>query len=268
MATPTIPQLFDLTGKAAIVTGGGKGIGQASALRLAEAGAQILVMDIDQESADQTVEQIKAQGGKARAVKADAASTANAERVVKACMDSFGRIDILVNNAGIYPPSPALETTEELWDRVLDVNLKGMFFYSQAAAREMIKAGNGGKIINIASTDSIHAHAGAVPYNASKGGVLMLTKGLALEWAPHNILINAIAPGGIPTPGMFEHRDIIAAAMNIDGDELMKRRIPRQPLGHLGTPDEIAKTVLFLAGGASDYITGTLILVDGGYLLT
>ena len=265
MTNPTIPQLFDLTGKGVVVTGGGRGIGQACALRLAEAGAGVLVTDIDMETAGQTVEQIKARGGRAQAIQADAGRTADAHRVIQACIDSFGHIDILVNNAGIFPISPALETSEELWDRVHSINLKGMFFYSQAAAREMVKSGRGGKIINMASPESLHPRSGASHYNASKGGVLMLTKALALEWAPHKITVNAVAPGGILTPGTLQQR---AKFANIDIETAKARRLLRQPVGYLGEPDEIAKTVLFLASAAADYMTGSIILADGGFLLT
>ena len=268
MARKTIPQLFDLTGKAAVVTGGGRGIGQACALRLAEAGASIMLADIDLESANHTAQQIKAKGGNAQVIRADAGRTTDAQRTVQGCVKTFGHIDILVNNAGIYPRSPALEIGEEPWDKVLDINLKGMFFISRAAAREMIKAGNGGRIINMASTDSLHPRAGAAHYCASKGGVLMLTKALALEWAGHNILVNAVAPGMIATPGVLEHRKAFADAMGIKEEAIMERRMARQPVPRLGEPDDIARTVLFLASAAADYITGILILVDGGHLLT
>jgi 2-deoxy-D-gluconate 3-dehydrogenase len=267
MAYKTIPQLFDLSGKGAVVTGGAKGIGQASAMRLAEAGAAVIITDIDMEAASQTVKQIKDKGGKARAVKADASSSADANRVVAATIEAFGHIDILVNNAGIFPLLPALNTSEEVWDKVLDVNLKGAFLYSQAAAREMIKAGRGGKIINIASTASLHPNPGASHYASSKGGLMMLTKSLALEWAGQGILVNAIAPGGIPTPGIQEQLKILAAA-GIKEEAVKALRMARQPLGRMGDPDDIAKTVLFLASAAADYITGSMILVDGGYLLS
>ena len=263
--TRTIGELYDLTGKGAVVTGGGRGIGQAIAFRLAEAGAGVMITDVNMEIANKTVEQMKSKGGNAQAIQADAGRVADADKVVKATVKAFGQIDILVNNAGIFPISPALETTEELWDKVLGINLKGVFFYSQAAAREMIKAGHGGRIINLGSVDALHPRAGAAHYNASKGGVLMLTKALALEWGSHNILVNAVAPGGVPTPGTLEQRRI---ATGIDEKTLIERRMARQPLGRMGTPDEIAKIALFLASGAADYITGTMILADGGFLLS
>ncbi len=267
MTNQTIGQLFDLTGKGAIVTGGAMGIGQAIALRLAEAGASVMIADIDLEAASQTVEQIETRGGKAQAISADASSAADAKKVVKAIVDAFGRLDILVNNAGIYPFSPALQMSEEMWDKVLNINLKGLFFYSQAAAQEMIKAGHGGKIINMASIDALHPTGELAHYDASKGGVVMLTKALALELAPHNILVNAVAPGGIMTPGaQAQSAALLASGRTIE--ELIESFTARLPLRRMGEPDDIAKVVFFLASPAADYMTGSLVLADGGYLLS
>jgi 2-deoxy-D-gluconate 3-dehydrogenase len=255
---PSIAQLFDLTGKAAIVTGGAMGIGQGIALRLAEAGAAVMVADINLEAAHTTVNQIRSKGGKAEAIKADASSVTDARRTVQETVRTFGRLDILVNNAGIYPFAPALQMTEELWDKVLDINLKGLFFYTQAAAQEMMNEGHAGKIINIASIDALHPTGNLVHYDASKGGVVMVTKSLALEFGPHNITVNAIAPGGIQTPG--------GASSPAPSDEFMQTFIARIPLRRMGFPDDIAKVVLFLSSGASDYMTGSLVVVDGGFL--
>jgi 2-dehydro-3-deoxy-D-gluconate 5-dehydrogenase len=254
---PSIAQLFDLTGKAAIVTGGAMGIGQGIALRLAEAGAGVMITDINLEAATNTVNQIRSKGGKAEAIKADASSVADAKRTVQETVRAFGRLDIIVNNAGIYPFAPALQMTEELWDKVLDINLKGLFFYSQAAAQEMMNEGHGGKIINIASIDALHPTGNLVHYDASKGGVVMVTKALALELGPHNITVNAIAPGGIQTPG---------ASGPVTSDEFLQAFIARIPLRRIGVPDDIAKVVFFLASGASDYMTGSLVVADGGVL--
>ena len=268
MTTQPIAQLFDLTGKGAIVTGAGTGIGQAIALRLAEAGTRVMITDINVEAASQTVEQIESTGGTALAMYADASSASDARKATRAATEAFGSLDILVNNAAVYPFSLALEMSEEIWDKVLDVNLKGMFFYSQAAAREMIKAGHGGKIINLASIDGLHPTIkGMSHYIASKGGVIALTRALALEFAPHNILVNSVAPGAIVTPGsMAQATDVEAHGQPLE--ELWKNFMARLPLGHMGEPDDIAKVVLFLASAAADYMTGSLLLADGGYLIS
>lgn len=253
----TIGQMFDLSGKVAIVTGGAMGIGQGIAFRLAEAGAAVLITDINLEAAEVTVNRILAAGGKAKAIKADAASVQDAVRTVQEAVAVFGRLDILVNNAGIYPMTPALEVTEVLWDRVLDTNLKGLFFYTQAAAREIVNEGHPGKIINIASIDALHPTGNLVHYDASKGAVVMATKSLALEFGPRNITVNAIAPGGIETPG---------ASSPSTPEELIQAFVARIPMRRMGVPDDIAKVVLFLASSAANYMTGSLLVVDGGFL--
>ena len=251
-----IAELFNLTGKVAIITGGAMGIGQGIALRLAEAGAAVMLTDLNLEAAQTTVHQINSAGGRAQTIRADASSRADARLVVQETVRAFGRLDILVNNAGIYPLAPALQVTEELWDRVLDLNLKGLFFSTQAAALQMINEGHDGKIINIASVDALHPAGNLAPYDASKGGVVMLTKALALEFGPYNIAVNAIAPGGIYTPGVG----------TILSDEMIAAFTARTPLRRMGVPDDVAKVVLFLASGASDYMTGSLLVVDGGSL--
>jgi 2-deoxy-D-gluconate 3-dehydrogenase len=268
MTGQSITQLFDLTGKSAIVTGAGMGIGQAIAMRLAEAGASVLITDLDMDAAGQTVEQINAGGGKVESIRADASSAADARKVIQASMDAFGRLDILVNNAGIFSFSPSLQISEETWDKTLNVNLRGMFFHCQAAAQEMLKARRGGKIINIASMDGLHpTQVGLTHYNASKGGVIMLTKALALELAPHNILVNAIAPGPIATPGAAAMADSLQARGE-PIEELTENFMARLPSHRMGEPDDIAKVAVFLASAAADYMAGSLVVVDGGYLLS
>lgn len=263
----TIAQLFDLSGKGAVVTGGAMGIGQGIAFRLAEAGAGVMVADINLKVATQTAKEIKVRGGKARAIRADVRSAADAEKVAQATVDAFGSLDILVNNAGIFPSSRFLDISEESWDKVLDVNLKGAFLYSQAAARAMIKAGHGGKIINMASVEALKTMGGQAPYGASKSGVVMLTKSMALELAANKILVNAVAPGGIQTPGTDAVRSNMSQDLGMTKEGMMQAFLQRMPLGHMGEPDDVAKVVLFLASRAADYMTGALILVDGGYLL-
>lgn len=253
----SIAQLFDLKGKVALVTGAAMGIGQGIALRLAEAGAAVMIADIRPQAAEETVSQIRARAGEAQAIKADVSRVADAARAVEETVQAFGRLDILVNNAGIFPMSPALEVGEALWDKVLDINLKGLFFFTQAAAREMIKEGHAGKIINIASIDAFHPTGNLVHYDSSKGGVVMLTKSLALEFGPQNITVNAIAPGGIQTPG--------TGGPSIP-DEMIQAFVARIPLRRMGVPDDIAGVALFLASSAADYMTGSIVVVDGGFL--
>jgi 2-deoxy-D-gluconate 3-dehydrogenase len=259
MESKKIAQLFDLTNKGAIVTGGAMGIGEAIVERLAQAGASVMIADINTDAARQAAERINASGGKVQFIKADAGSVADAERVVQSTVEAFGRLDVLVNSAGIYPFSKALKISEEMWDKVYNVNTKGVFFYSKAAAQKMINLGNGGRIVNIASAAALGPTptGGLVHYDSSKSAAVMITKSLALELGPHGILINAVAPGFILTPGTDER-------LKSDRGEVLSSRLP---LRRVGTPDDVAKVVLFLVSAAADYVTGSLIVVDGGYLL-
>jgi 2-deoxy-D-gluconate 3-dehydrogenase len=269
MTIQNIAEIFDLTGKVAIVTGGAMGIGEAIASRLAEAGANVIIADIDLKAARQTAAKIEAGGGKARAIHANVANPADAANMVQATIEAFGGVDIIVNNAGVFPSAAAVELREGIWDKVIDTNLKGVFFCSQAAAREMIKAKHGGKIINITSTGAKHpmvvdqAH-----YNASKGGILSLTISLAREFAPHDILVNAVAPGAVMTAGGLANYAADLEARGELVDEQAKRVLDRIPLRRIGEPDDIAKVVLFVASRAADYMTGSLIVVDGGFLVS
>ena len=268
MEYKTIGQLYDLSGQVAIITGGAVGIGQAIALRLAEARAAVMVADNNMEAAIKTADDIKVKGGQASAVHADVSNKSDAENAILSTIKAFGRLNILVNNAGIYPMTPATDISESEWNRVMDINLKGTFFCSQAAAREIIKAGRGGKMINIASRGGIYPRNHMAHYAASKAGVGMLTKSLALEFAPHKITVNAVAPAVVITPGT---RAQVAAVMSGDKSGSSNKKVDpmaRIPIGRFGEPDDIAKVVLFLASSASDYMTGSLIMVDGGYQLT
>jgi len=259
----TVAEHFDLREKVAIVTGGAKGIGRAIAFRLAKAGASVLISDVDLDLAVQTAAELKSGSDRCEAVRGDAGSLADAESVIPAAVDAFGRLDILVNSAGVYPYSAMLKINEGLWDTVMDVNLKGMAFYCQAAAREMVREGHGGRIVNLASITGMHPALRMTHYAASKAGVIMLTKGLALELAPHNIAVNAVAPGFIDTPGNRLLADDIRA-----GGKAGRSIMARVPVGRMGEPDEMAMVVLFLASAASSYMTGSLIVADGGFELS
>lgn len=261
---PTITEMFDLTGKTAIVTGAAMGIGAAIASRLAQAGAAVIIADIDYVAAEECVARIVGEGGKALAVRADASSVEDAQRVTQEAARAFGHVDIMVNNAGIFPLSPALELSEGQWDRVLDINLKGTFFYAQAAAKQMIAQGTPGVIVNIASIDGLRPTGFLAHYDASKGGVVMVTKSLAKELGVHGIRVNAIAPGGIATPGAER---VTLPQSTTEATVSAEDMTAHIPLGRIGQPDEIAMAALFLASPASSYMTGSIVVVDGGFLL-
>ena len=259
--------IFDISGKAAIVTGGALGIGFGIVERLVEAGVEVLVVDVNQEALKNVTNRLR--GGKVRTLVVDMGKSGGWEKAVKACVSDFGKLDLLVNNAGIYPQVPMLKMDQALFDKVIAVNLKGLAFLSKAAALQMIKQGKGGRIINIASVDSLHpSMAGLAAYDASKGGVWSFTKNFAVEMAPYNILVNAIAPGAIATEGTakpLRGSGMTPAQMKAQLDYMVGFKIP---LKRMGKPDDIAKVVLFLASGAADYMTGSMVVVDGGMLLT
>jgi NAD(P)-dependent dehydrogenase (short-subunit alcohol dehydrogenase family) len=260
MATLAIKELFNLSGKSAIVTGAAQGIGQAIALRLAEAGASVLLAGHNRKGLEQSAAMITATGGKAAWIFADVLNMEDLDKIVQSAMDSFGSIDILVNCAGgAHPFTPALEVTEETWDKTVDRNLKGSFFLAQKAARQMVAAGNGGRIINIGSIAGLKPDPQLADYNASKAGLAMLTKSLAQEFGQHNILVNTVAPGPIMTPNSAAFYEI---------PEIQKIISQRTPLGHVGQPEDIANAVLFFAGRAANHVTGSVLVVDGGMLTT
>jgi 2-deoxy-D-gluconate 3-dehydrogenase len=263
----SIGEMLNLTGQVAIVTGGAKGIGAGIVRRLAEAGAAVVIADVDEAEAHSLAKELVAERRQAMGVRAYISDKVSVENVVGEAVRAYGRLDILVNNAGIFPFSPALETSESLWDKVISINLKGVFLCSQAAARQMAQQGPGGRIVNIASIDAIHPTGNLVHYDASKGGVVMLTKALALEFGSLGIRVNAIAPGGIQTPGaQAASESMLPPGVNLE--ELSKAFLARIPLKRMGIPDDIARTVLFFATPLSDYATGALLVVDGGYLLS
>lgn len=259
----SITELLDLSGKAAIVTGGAKGIGKGIVLRLAEAGAKVVVADVDDASAHETVEELNNNGQSALAVKVDVSDESQVKSMIDVCKKEFGSVDILVNNAGIYPPAPISQLTEEQFNKVINVNLRGTFLTTKYAA-EVMKTQGGGKIINVTSIDALHpSMVGLAHYDASKHGMWGFTKNSALELAEHNIWVNAIAPGGIATPGVTAMNQ--GAAPN---EEAIKAFMAKIPMHRMGEADEIGTVALFLASDLSSYMTGEQIVVDGGALLS
>ena len=256
----TIAEIFDLSGRTAIVTGGGKGIGEAIAHRLAEAKAAVMIADIDLDAAIGAVQSIREKGGKAEAMKCDVSVPGEARNAVKATVQAFGDVHILVNNAGVYPGKMFLELTEEVWDRTIDTNLKSTAFFSQAAAQAMIEAGHGGKIINIGSGSSYRPSGkGLAHYCAAKGGIVSLTRAMAKELTPYGILCNTVI---VSTVKSFD------ASGSPELARVLEERGKTLPLGRWGEVDDIAKIVLFLASSASDYVTAGEISADGGIVWT
>ncbi|HEX2899766.1 MAG TPA: glucose 1-dehydrogenase [Bacteroidia bacterium] len=261
----SIQEIFSLKGKVAIVTGGGKGIGQAIVLRLAEAGAQVVIADIDPAAAAATEALVAQMGGVARVVVDDTSTIDDAAAVVQFAVDTFGRLDILVNNAGIFRFQSFVDLTPEMWDATINTNLKGAAFLSQAAARQMITQGEGGRIINISSIDAYHPTGNLSHYDASKGGLEMLTKSMARELAQHGILVNSIAPGGIATPGAGSMMGAVSDPEALKA--MMAGFLATLPLKRMGDPEEIANMALFLASAAGSYCVGSSFIVDGGALI-
>lgn len=264
-----VNKLLDLEGKTAIVTGGARGIGFGIAYRLAEAGAKVVVADRRQDEAEEAVRQLTQKGFKAIISVVDVSKEVEVQRMVAETISSFGSIDILVNNAGIYPNILVMNMTEADFDKVIAINLKGVFLTTKAVANQMIKQGQGGKVINITSIDALHpSSAGLAHYDASKHGVWGFTKNVALELAPHKIWVNAIAPGGITTPGTQEIQKSMELPKGIDMSQLLEAFMAKIPMKRMGEPDEIGKVALFLSSEMSSYITGSQIVVDGGVLLS
>ncbi len=250
---------MDLKNKIVIVTGARRGMGKSHALVLAKAGAKVVVSDISEEDCQKVVEEIKKEKGEALAVKCDVSKKEEVDNLVKKTIERFGRVDILVNNAGICQFKPFLELTEEEWSRTLNINLKGYFLCAQAVAKEMVKQ-KSGRIINIASVASGQVGIGMATlahYCASKGGIIAMTEALAVELAPFGIRVNAIAPGMIETP--------MIDPMKKD-PKMMEAMLARVPMHRVGNPEEVSNLVLFLASNASSYITGSTVVIDGGWL--
>ena len=249
---------INLEGKVAIVTGAGRGIGRAIALALAKAGADICVTARTEEQINQTAELVRSQNRKAVAVPADAAVAGSVEGVVNKTIAELGGVHFLINNAGVLVPKSLLETSETEFDRVMDTNVKSMFHFTKAVGPHFIN-NNYGRIVNIASVGAFIAAPFRSTYHTSKGAVVMFTKSMAIEWAKHNILINAVAPGYIET-------DLIS---DISSDETrLSQYLKAIPLRRLGKVEEMAQLVAFLCSDLASYMTGSVIVADGGLLIS
>ena len=246
-----------LDGSVALVTGSGRGIGRAIALRYAREGARVAVAELDETAARAVAEEIRALGGETEVIRVDLSEPQQSVEMVGRVVARFGRLDIMVNNAGIETRTSVLNTTEDQYDRVLDINLKSAFFGTQIAAQQMLKQGGGGRIINITSVHEDWPMPGNTPYCLAKGGMRMLTRTAGVELAPHNILVVGVGPGAVETPINLSTMD--------DPSKLTKLNAAI-PLGRMAHPDEIANVVAFLAGDGASYLTATTIFADGGIM--
>lgn len=251
--------MFNLHDRVAIITGAQRGMGRTHALALAAQGARVVLTDKKPNACRTVADEIESMGGEAVCMTMDVSQKKQIDRVFDDVMDHFKRVDILVNNAGIFKPKPALELTENDWDEMLTINLKGQFLCAQRAAKEMKKQ-KWGRIVNISSVASSGAgigFPGAAHYTASKGGIIAMTETLAIEWAQYGITVNAIAPGAIDTPM------VNAAHMP---KEAMQAMLAHIPLKRIGKPEEVSAAVAFLASEDASYITGATLYIDGGWL--
>jgi NAD(P)-dependent dehydrogenase (short-subunit alcohol dehydrogenase family) len=247
-----------IVGKACVVTGAGSGIGKASAERLAEEGGKVLCVDINAESAALTAQGIQKNGGIADAFAADISSPEQVETFIHSCVERYGSIDVLVNNAGVNLPGVFHEVPDEVIDRTFNVNVKGTIYASRAAIPYMLKQGKG-SIVNISSVNGLVSEPFLAIYSASKGAIVMLTRGIALDYAKQNIRCNCICPGWIDTPINYAHAEMLG------GLEKVYNSIDSfQPIGRPGEPREIANLVLFLASDEASLMTGSIVTADGG----
>jgi len=251
--------VLDFKDKVAVVTGSSRSIGRSIALALARCGCSVTInYRKSRDEADEVVNSIRQMGGKALAVKCDVSKREEVENMFTATVDAFNKVDILVNNAGIFMGAPLLETTDEIWDKNMEINLKGVFLCTQIAARHMAER-NYGKIVNISSNSGFGiAMSGETSYAVSKAGVIQLTKSAAFELGRHNINVNCVAPGAVDTVMLRGNRS------DDEYEKVLEGRRNMSSLGITGTPEDIANAVLFFASDESRYITGKILLVDGG----
>jgi D-sorbitol dehydrogenase (acceptor) len=255
---------MSLEGKVAAVTGTGSGMGRAIALAYAREGARVVISDLNPSAGQRDVDEIVANGGEAIATETDVRKQADAQAMVDAAVGRFGSLDILVNNAGVGKIIPFLETTNEDWDFMFDVNCKGLLWCSQAAARQMIAQGRGGKIINLASQAGRRGEALVLAYCASKACVISMTQSIALALAPHKINVNGIAPGIVDTPFWVEVDKQFANLLGMEVGEPKRTFSASIPLGRIEQPEDVTGAAIFLASSDSDYMTQQTINVDGG----
>ncbi|MDD1776101.1 MAG: SDR family oxidoreductase [Candidatus Methanomethylicus sp.] len=263
-----INSLLDLSGRTAIVTGGGIGIGYGISYRLAEAGASVIIATRKETQGLEAARSLTERGWEATAITTDVSVEGDVKRMVKVTLKKYGSIDILVNNAGIYPQIPLSRMTLADFKNVIAINLEGVFLCTRHVSDVMILKKTGGRIINITSIDALHpSSVGLAHYDASKHGVWGFTKNIALELAPHKIWVNAIAPGGILTPGVQKLQQSMPYEQVVNMNKVIDDFTSKIPMGRLGDPDEIGKVALFLASDMASYMTGSQIIVDGGVLL-
>ncbi len=248
---------MSLAGKSVLVTGGARGIGHACAERFLAEGCRVVISDINEDSGAQAAKELSADGGEVRFVPCDTGDKAQVDAMVETAAGHFDGIDVLVNNAGIMKVAEFLDVTEEDFDAVIRVNVKGVFFVGQAVGRRMVDQGRGGAIVNLASVVATLATTDTVPYVTSKGGVKQLTKGMALALAPYGIRVNAVGPGTIKTE---------LAGLVMRDNRARETMLSRTPIGRLGEPEDIASVIAFLAGDDAGYITGQTVYADGGRL--
>ena len=264
-----VSTLLNLSGKTAIVTGGALGIGYGISYRLAEAGANVVIANRTVEEGIKAAQDFIAKGWKAKAIATDVSIEDQVKKMVAETVAAFGSVDILVNNAGIYPSIPVSQMTATDFEKVISINLKGVFLTTKYVSEQMIKQGKGGRIINITSVDALHpSSVGLAHYDASKHGVWGFTKNVALELAPHKIWVNAIAPGGILTPGVEKLQKSMPVLQGVDMKKMLEAFLSKIPMRRMGEIDDIGKVTLFLASDMSSYMTGSQIVVDGGVLLS
>lgn len=261
---PLLVQLVDLQEKVAIVTGGAQGIGRGIAETLSAAGALVVIADRNHDEADSLVNTLRQQGRSAVAIEVDVAEEASVQALVQRTVEQCKRIDIVVNNAGIFPMRPLRELDAATWDRTLGVNLRGAYLCTRFTADHMITNRIAGRIINISTMNTARTYVGMPHYDASKGGLNALTKSAALEYAPFGITVNAVAPGGVKTPGSLAVRTQLGQGSVEAADAAFAQRIP---LGRWADPADIGQAVWFFASRAANYITGQVLYVDGGLIL-